>query len=769
MNSTIRLSFSRKEVTFCAMLLALALLLSACEKDPPPIASKKHTQSDDLFIQFIDRPPRTDWYGIYMQGHKIGHGKLSTGRYKGSDGTIYKVFLSGTLRFQSLKEIVSRTISYDAEFDPHPPYTLKRCSQRMASNDDVSEITVFETPDGYQARILQGNEIRTQMIGPLDYTLKHGLAVVTWVQEEPEVGDSIKFQDLNLETLKTDTGTARIKAINDTIVGGVKVKSYEVVSTDADGLESVEFLGADGTTYSVGLGEFFKFQLEPKALAMKLDKPIDLFLNNIVAVDRALGEPGKVIRLQLAIDEMSGALITDAPGQTIKRDVQNKRYVVTLNPEGNHPIKATDEEIKKNLRATTDIPVDHPKVVALAKQAVGDAKTTTQKVARLIKFVDKYVENDYMPDPLTVLDILDEQKGDCSSHSALFTAMARSQGVPCRRVSGLVYLGDESRGFGQHAWNEVVIDGAWISVDPTWGQTRIDATHLRFPVDMNEEWQVIATVPKMKMTVLEVDLGSRSDEQGDTEELVEQGLNWMDQFKFDKAINSFEAAIKLHPDDASIYCYLGASYIWYLRTNIKISLKKDKTQKNDILKKAKKTYLRSLELSPMNICALEGLGEYYRYVSDYQSALIQYQELARQQPENKKIYREIGQVYIALDQPQLAKEAFSVFLKGRPRSLDYAKDYELTFSTLFGQAHIQNRIKWHVTDPTIYEGTLGDSKLAETRIKDLCYPCMRVVTDTPELLSENSRVCILQRANGYLKKRFGIEILETDITLLDNT
>jgi transglutaminase-like putative cysteine protease len=55
-------------------------------------------------------------------------------------------------------------------------------------------------------------------------------------------------------------------------------------------------------------------------------------------------------------------------------------------------------------------------------------------------------------------------------------ALARSLGLPARAVAGLVYL-DGS--FFYHAWPEVWL-GDWVAVDPTFGQTPADATHLRF-------------------------------------------------------------------------------------------------------------------------------------------------------------------------------------------------------------------------------------------------------------------------------------------------
>jgi hypothetical protein len=97
-------------------------------------------------------------------------------------------------------------------------------------------------------------------------------------------------------------------------------------------------------------------------------------------------------------------------------------------------------------------------------------------------------EQIYSAEPLSVLDILAVRQGDCTEHSLLFSTLARAVGIPAREVGGLMYLGDEIRiagsyGFGGHAWNEVVLDGIWVPVDPTWGQTEVDATHIRQAAD----------------------------------------------------------------------------------------------------------------------------------------------------------------------------------------------------------------------------------------------------------------------------------------------
>jgi hypothetical protein len=50
--------------------------------------------------------------------------------------------------------------------------------------------------------------------------------------------------------------------------------------------------------------------------------------------------------------------------------------------------------------------------------------------------------------------------------------------IPAREAIGLLYVGDEQKAFGGHAWNEVVLKGCWVPVDASCGESEINATHI---------------------------------------------------------------------------------------------------------------------------------------------------------------------------------------------------------------------------------------------------------------------------------------------------
>ncbi len=82
--------------------------------------------------------------------------------------------------------------------------------------------------------------------------------------------------------------------------------------------------------------------------------------------------------------------------------------------------------------------------------------------------------------------------------------MARAAGIPCREVSGLIYMGDSSQSFCGHAWNQVVIDGRWIPVDPTWGEIVINATHIALTVSDRDFANIMAVFLGLNLQIVSV-------------------------------------------------------------------------------------------------------------------------------------------------------------------------------------------------------------------------------------------------------------------------
>jgi hypothetical protein len=83
----------------------------------------------------------------------------------------------------------------------------------------------------------------------------------------------------------------------------------------------------------------------------------------------------------------------------------------------------------------------------------------------------------------TASECVRSRAGDCTEHAVLLCALLRTQGIPARVASGLLYVAESGavrNSYGWHMWTQAIIDGKWIDFDavlPPDGP-RCDASHL---------------------------------------------------------------------------------------------------------------------------------------------------------------------------------------------------------------------------------------------------------------------------------------------------
>ena len=70
------------------------------------------------------------------------------------------------------------------------------------------------------------------------------------------------------------------------------------------------------------------------------------------------------------------------------------------------------------------------------------------------------LQYDYIP---VIDDVVKKKLGICYDYSAVLASMLRSQGIRCKLVMGYTKNVKE-----YHAWNEIYLDGKWVTVDSTY-------------------------------------------------------------------------------------------------------------------------------------------------------------------------------------------------------------------------------------------------------------------------------------------------------------
>ncbi len=87
-------------------------------------------------------------------------------------------------------------------------------------------------------------------------------------------------------------------------------------------------------------------------------------------------------------------------------------------------------------------------------------KTDWEKILAVQKWVKKNIKYEVQSDP-SVVGTLERGNGDCDCYANLMNTACRLLGIPCYVVVGSMYTPND------HAWNIVLIDGMWCTMDLT--------------------------------------------------------------------------------------------------------------------------------------------------------------------------------------------------------------------------------------------------------------------------------------------------------------
>ncbi len=445
--------------------LALALALAGCAAPAP-------ASPDDFLLT-----PREDWFGVYLDGRKAGWSSTRTARETRAGRAV--VARRSSFHLQTTSEGAAFTVrSENLEwYAAEPPFLLLGSESRQERNGQVA-VTRTER-QGQDLQVV--TDAGARWLRRADYTLRDAFAVSLWIRAGAAPGAQRTLRSLDLDNLRIGRDRVRVLAARTATIAGVERHWFELQRTGPqDGTFERELVAPDGSTLSWTLGAM-ELRAEPPDQARRLDAPLDLDLLGRAGIDAQLGDPTRARTLVLRARGPGSSALQDGPGQTITA-LPDGAVRIAIDPKAGAEARA--HEVRDALRATLRVPCQDPDLRALAQDAVGPAATDHARVQRLLSFVAAFVDDSYTAcDHPTVQQIVTQRTGDCSDHALLFVTLARALGIPARVVLGLRYMGDDAQAFGPHEWCEVVLEGRWLPVDPTFAQLPADAARLRLPTE----------------------------------------------------------------------------------------------------------------------------------------------------------------------------------------------------------------------------------------------------------------------------------------------
>jgi hypothetical protein len=386
--------------------------------------------------------------------------------------------------------------------------TIIKHKTRISPDLKLSSFSLLQEISGHRQQVegkMEGNELhyRTKSLGYdkektvkfTEKTVPSSIFLINLVSEGLKVGQRGELQlfmeplqlmvDLEYKILRQETLQYEGKSI-DTFV----------IRQRFSGMETMIWVSHDGTVYRESTNMGFESFKERPQMAQKIDEAMTLssvITMSLVKPNRPVPRAKNTYDLVYRIHPVSSpeAIPEDHRQKIIKVEKQeNGNYITTLRIKSEPKKmdrtgqkKDETEQDSKYLEETAEVQSRHKMIQALARELSADGKSKWQLAKDINLWVHLNLKKE-MVDTITALDALLEKRGECQSHTYLFTALTRASGIPTRIVNGLVYS-KEYEGFLYHAWPEVFV-GEWKAMDPTFGQDRVDATHIKLTENSNE-------------------------------------------------------------------------------------------------------------------------------------------------------------------------------------------------------------------------------------------------------------------------------------------
>ena len=456
----------------------LALVLGSLN-----VSARNLTDAD--IHQYMAKPIFENlWFGLYgADGQKYGW--WNGNEYRKDDYWVFeekseiwmldRIEVDGQTHEEKII-IQNHTKEY---FDINNGFVLRKIETQTNFGTESRTTVAIVADNKVHVRVDHGDQSSSFDVEGFSLSLHDVYALELLLQKYPdwEVGDKINYNYYDPDTFQTSTETDVIMEIGRTFQGGLPIDYYRVKTLSSTSRTSFEAL-------LTNKGVPLKY-IEAAGYAVIEDEKVVKegvsfgganFEESVIYLDQSIPNAKSLSRMKIEIvGNYEGGIHSGYQQEVV---FENPGVYLILGNNIGEPEKGTSAEKKDNLAESASYPLGNVDVQRMVQDALGGSRTAWDKVKTLVAYVDRFIADDYSSNSLSVFEIIQKRRGDCSEHALLFNTMARAAGIPARVVRCLMHFEDKK--FGLHAWNEVLVDGVWRAVDATWNQTEIPITHIKF-------------------------------------------------------------------------------------------------------------------------------------------------------------------------------------------------------------------------------------------------------------------------------------------------
>ena len=398
----------------------------------------------DSLIQVVhDDMAGEHWYEVRFQNANIGtlhetRTQLPSDEYA----------LSRSLRF-SLTRTRTTHVKERFVFTNEFPYALLRAEQETTVHDDGESNT----------------SLREFPVNPSTPASTRSLSYLTTLAFHPRLmtdKNYVKTRTINLTESRLVSTQWQIDR---------KSRDYGAFSlTSMDG-STTHLVASSGIPLKTNMSGGISLSITDQASVQRWQQrayPIDDGEIS-VPVDRAIPQHQRLTGLTLRLH-------TRVATDDLQSSFADTRDYIKIDRR-NPPIADVQQEKQNDSRQRTS---SGSGVAHLINEAALDRDVTYASLRRLVDVLHERIAYEDISIPTTVEETLERRSGDCTEYADTLDAIAKQVGWRSRIKTGLAYH-PPSQSFRPHSWNEVVVEGRWISADASWGQVPADASHVPFP------------------------------------------------------------------------------------------------------------------------------------------------------------------------------------------------------------------------------------------------------------------------------------------------
>ncbi|MEK6692611.1 MAG: transglutaminase-like domain-containing protein [Nitrospirota bacterium] len=450
----------------------------------------------------ISEEEKERWMGIYLKGEKIGYAYIS--KKKEKDGYRFREKLSMMLNVMGSTQKVDTVTEASLDND----YVLRSFSFRIVSDITSTEINGEVRGKKMKLIITSGGDRRVEEISLKDTPYMNLGLTEKLVMEGLKPGKSLKALIFDPSSMSQQEFNIVVEGKERIRVLGSDVDAYRL-RADFKGINIISWVDEKGETLKEEspLGLVLIKEPEKDAIGRGSVAKADIITATVIFPNIDIKEPEKVTYLKLKLKDVPLQTLNGFKGLSGGRQNLNKD-ILEIRKEDLNRIsnikyqisKFEERKFKEFLSPTSLLQSNDPRIANKAKEIIGEEKDILNASRLLMEWVYTNIEKRPTISIPNALEVLRMKQGDCNEHTTLYTALARSAGIPAKIDIGLVY---SKGGFYYHAWPEVFA-GEWVSLDPTLNQFPADGTHIKFiEGNLDKQVEILGIVGRLSIEILE--------------------------------------------------------------------------------------------------------------------------------------------------------------------------------------------------------------------------------------------------------------------------